>query len=71
MSGSLLVFFHLCLVSVLSSGPSLTEMKFYRNFSGISLVHMSLVYTEWASVLTDTVFYVTVLVSGVASNSLV
>ena len=23
---------HLCLVSVLLSGPSLTEMKFYRNF---------------------------------------
>ena len=32
MSGRLLAFFHLCLVSVLFSGPSLTEMKFYRNF---------------------------------------
>ena len=31
--GSLTVFFHLCLVSVLFSGPSLTEMKFYKNFS--------------------------------------
>ena len=32
MSGSLLGFFHLCLVSVLFSGPPLTEMKFYRIF---------------------------------------
>ena len=29
---SLLVFFHVCLVSVLFSGPFQTEMKFYRNF---------------------------------------
>ena len=33
MSGSFLAFFHVCLVSVLFSGPSLTEMKFHRNFS--------------------------------------
>ena len=32
MPGSLLAFFHFCLVSVLFPGPSLTEMKFYRNF---------------------------------------
>ena len=32
MSGSLLAFFHLCLVSVLVSDSSLTEMKFHRNF---------------------------------------
>ena len=31
--GSLLACFHLCLVSVLLTGPSLTEMKFCRNFS--------------------------------------
>ena len=31
MFGTVLAFFHLCLVSVLFSGPSLTEMKFYRN----------------------------------------
>ena len=31
MPGSLLAFFHPCLVSVLFSGPSLTEMKFYTN----------------------------------------
>ena len=30
MSGSFLVFFHLCLVSVLFSAPSVAEMKFYR-----------------------------------------
>ena len=30
MQGSLLAFFHLCLVSVYFSGPSLTEMKFYK-----------------------------------------
>ena len=30
--GSLLAFFHLCLVSVLFSAPSLLEIKFYRNF---------------------------------------
>ena len=32
MSGNLLAFFHLCLVSVFLSGPSLTEMKFFRTF---------------------------------------
>ena len=32
MQGSLLAFFHLCLVSALFSSPSLTEMKFYRTF---------------------------------------
>ena len=32
LSGSLFTFFHLCLVSVLFSCPSLTEMKFYRNY---------------------------------------
>ena len=26
------MFFHLCLVSVLFSAPSLLEIKFYRNF---------------------------------------
>ena len=26
-----LLFFHFCLVFVLFSGPSLTEMKFYKN----------------------------------------
>ena len=31
MSSSLFAFFHLCLVSVPFSGPSLTEMKFYKN----------------------------------------
>ena len=36
MQGSLLAFFHLCLVSVLFSGPSLTEMQFYRSL--LSLV---------------------------------
>ena len=36
MSGSL-AFFHLCLVSVHFSGPSLTKMKFYRNFSLVSV----------------------------------
>ena len=30
--GSLLAFFHLCLVSVTFSNPSLNEIKFYRNF---------------------------------------
>ena len=29
---SLLVFFYLCLVSVLFSGPSITEMKFSETF---------------------------------------
>ena len=32
MYGSLLAFFHLCLVSVLFSAPSLLEIKFYGNF---------------------------------------
>ena len=32
MSGSLLAFFHLCLVSALFSGPSLNEMKFHKTF---------------------------------------
>ena len=32
MSGSLLVFFDLCLVSVLFKGPSLTELKINGNF---------------------------------------
>ena len=30
MWGSLLAYFHLCLVSVLFPGPSLTEMKLYK-----------------------------------------
>ena len=33
MCGCLHVFFHLCLVSVLFSGSSLTEMKLQKNFS--------------------------------------
>ena len=33
MYGSLLAFFHLCLVSVLFSAPFLLEIKFYRNLS--------------------------------------
>ena len=32
LQNSLLMFFHLCLVSILFSGPSLLEMKFCRNF---------------------------------------
>ena len=32
MYGSLLAFFHFCLVFVLFSAPSLLEIKFYRNF---------------------------------------
>ena len=32
MSGSVPVFFHLCLVPVLFAVTSLTEMKFYKNF---------------------------------------
>ena len=31
-NGSLLAFFHLCLISIQFSGPSLTEIKFYGNF---------------------------------------
>ena len=38
MLGSLLAFFHLCLVSVLSPGSPLTEMKFYRNFFPLHVV---------------------------------
>ena len=38
ISGSLLVFFHLCLVSVLFSGPSLTELSFTETFSLLLLV---------------------------------
>ena len=37
MKGSLLVFFHLCLVSVHFPGPSLTEMKLYKNFPSLVL----------------------------------
>ena len=33
LQDSFLAFFHFFLVSVLSSRPSLTEMKFYNNFS--------------------------------------
>ena len=33
MSNSLVAFFHLCHISVFSTGPSLTEMKFNQNFS--------------------------------------
>ena len=42
-SSNLLAFFHFCLVSVLSSGPSLTEMKCYRNISPI-IVYCVLVW---------------------------
>ena len=38
MSGSLLAFFHLCLVFVLFSAPSLTEMMFYKKFSLVLVV---------------------------------
>ena len=39
MYGSLLAFFHLCLVSVLFSAPSLLEIKFYKNFFPLVLIY--------------------------------
>ena len=41
MSGSLLAFFHHCLVYILFSGPSLTEIKFYTNVVPSIIVHGS------------------------------
>ena len=40
MYGSLIAFFHLCLVCVLFSAPSLPEMKFHRNFFPPSLLQL-------------------------------
>ena len=38
MQGSLFAFFHLCLVSAHFSGSLLPEIKFYRNFSLVSVL---------------------------------